>query len=316
MNIESITGKGRLNSLDGNEDAISGRKTINFYLTVDEFKDKNVEEVYLISELSSSNFTITNTLNGKSLSLLLRSTGSLIHIGGTHRFVAEISKSQLQYISHNLLARDLVINWNMEYLGFIGYKNNPNPALGKIVVSNTDWSDTKVSSYDFNNKVWSKISGEERYLISIPNVSSSLFLKVPSEVDDWGDMMKKRADVIVEALKKFEKAENSNDFATIARDLKSVYDKLDEVTKNNSDKLDGLLFNKLFSGPGVNEASKGFMEGIVKIMDGIEKVSNQIGHTATFDKPPKPFTFVGDRETVLTFLFVSALLFSFMEKML
>ena len=80
MNIESITGKGRLISLDGNEEAISGRKTINFYLTVDEFKDKNVEEVYLISELSSSNFTINNTINGKSLSLLLRSTGSWIHI--------------------------------------------------------------------------------------------------------------------------------------------------------------------------------------------------------------------------------------------
>ena len=128
--------------------------------------------------------------------------------------------------------------------------------------------------------------------------------------------MKKRADVIVEALKKFEKAGNSNDFATIARDLKSVYDKLDEVTKNSSDKLDGLLFNKLFSGPGVNEASKGFMDGIIKIMDGIEKVSNQIGHTATLDKPPKPFTFVGDRDTVSTFLFMSELLFSFMAKKL
>ena len=60
MNIESITGRGRLNSLDGNEDAISGIKTINFYLTVDEFKDKNVEEVYLVSELSPSNFTLNN----------------------------------------------------------------------------------------------------------------------------------------------------------------------------------------------------------------------------------------------------------------
>ena len=43
------------------------------------------------------------------------------------------------------------------------------------------------------------------------------------------------------------------------------------------------------------------MESIIKIMGGIEKVSNQIGHRATFDKPPKPFTFVGDKETVSTF---------------
>jgi len=320
IKLKQITARGHLEFLTGIEDVISGKKTINFSLKIDKFLEKNkavdIDKVYLISKLSESEARIINPRNDKILQLAIHSTTSWVDVDNVHSFVAEVNKSQLKYISNNLLTSDLQINWNINWFGFISYKNNVNAFLGKITISNIDRLDAKVSENDFNDKVWSKISGEERYLVNVPNVDISMFLKAPSEVDEWKEMMQQRADNIVKAMEKFEKAKNSDDFVTIARDLKSIYDHLDVVTCNNKDKLDGLLFNKLFSGTGVNEASKGMMEGIIKIMDGLEKISNQIGHTATLGNPPKPFTFVGNKDAVFTFLFITDLLFNFIGRML
>lgn len=304
---------GELQVLTGNKDVTSGRSMINLSLTIDELNREDIEEIYVISELVQPEITISNRKNNKSLSLSIHHYSSRIYVsdGGIESFVANVSKLQLQYIRENLLTSDLVINWNIVWLGFIGYKSNDNPVLGKITISNINRLDDKISMNDFNNMVWSKISGEVRYLVNVPNVDSSMFLKAPSEVVEWKEMMQHRADEIVKAMKHFERATGSGDFVTVARDLKAIYDHLDAVTDNKKDKLDGLLFNKLFSGIGVNEASKGMIEGIIKIMDGLEKISNQIGHTATFGNSPKPFTFVGDKDTVSTFLFITNLLFNF-----
>ncbi|MCW6170844.1 MAG: hypothetical protein LVQ96_06700 [Thermoplasmatales archaeon] len=309
--------EGKLTYLEGIEGIISGRKGIRFCFIIDKFNDVNINEVYLISELQPSSIVLTNKRNNKELKLLLSSINSHITVNQSACFDAEISKPELKYISDNLLGSDLQINWDLNWLGFIGYKLNVNPFLAVVDISNMGRADTKVSMSDFNDNVWSKISGEERYLVNIPNVSSSIFLKVPDEVNEWKNMMSDRAGIVEKAMRKFEVAEKPDDFATIARELKAVFDKLKSVTERNKNPLQGLLFNKLFSGSGVNEASDGMMDGLSKVMEGLEKISNQIGHTATtHDKGTIPFNYVGDRESTMTFLFITALLFNFMGKML
>ena len=220
---------GELQVLTGNKDVTSGRSMINLSLTIDELNREDIEEIYVISELVQPEITISNRKNNKSLSLSIHHYSSRIYVsdGGIESFVANVSKLQLQYIRENLLTSDLVINWNIVWLGFIGYKSNDNPVLGKITISNINRLDDKISMNDFNNMVWSKISGEVRYLVNVPNVDSSMFLKAPSEVVEWKEMMQHRADEIVKAMKHFERATGSGDFVTVARDLKAIYDHLD-----------------------------------------------------------------------------------------
>lgn len=240
--------------------------------------------------------------------------GSWIRTGGNQSFDTEVNKSQPNFLSENLLTGDLRINWDIRGLCIIDYENNPNPVLGRINISNILRADSIVPQNDFNENVWRNISGEDRYLVSIPKVNSSIFQKAPVEVDEWKDMMIDRAKKIDDAMKKFEVAENSNDYATIGRDLKAILDKLDEVTKNDDGILEGVLFNHLFSGSGVNEASKGMMKGLLDIMKGLEKISNQIGHTATLEGTP--FNYIGDRDTAMAFLFITVLLFNYIGIML
>lgn len=307
-----------LYDLKGNYDLASDRREIILNLTIDKFEDGNkssdINRVYLLKEALDSTIKLTNPKTGKSHTMSIEPHGAMVNSHGNSIFVAKLLKNELKNISNELLSDDIVIQWNLDAFGFIEYGDDTvGLQFGRISISNNGRTGSKFSKKDFLEKVWEKISGESRFSFDVVRIDPNTFAKVPDSSKEWREMMTDRSQIIQRALRKFESANSPSDFIGISQDIKSALDKMKEITEKDRVVLEGLLFSKLFSGTGVNAASKDMLEGILKIIQGLYKVANQVGHTAT--NSAIPFTFNGDKETAQDLLYMTAILFNFLAKM-
>ncbi len=323
----SIVNKGKYIDLDGSINRISEEMIIRLNLNIDFNEGRNdnldIERVYVIPNSGRSYLTLKNSNNYKQLMLspVYLDDAAIINKGNAI-FYVKVNPYQLNFISENLLTSDLIVNWNIEWYGVIRYVDKKEMPIERITISNNIYTDTKLSQNEFSTNVWNKITSEKRYLINMPDLNTDIFVKAKNSFDDtalkeWSEMMQDRTSELKNTMHKYEYADNKGGFISIARDIKAILDKLKfntESTNNNQKYLEGLLFNNLFSGAGANRASEGMMQGIMQIFTGLTRISNQIGHLATEDA--KYYSFSGDKDTIMTFLFITDLLFNYIGKRL
>lgn len=318
--IVRIQTVGELYDLTGSCDSMHGKNFLTLNLSIKGFKDLNgetdVTRVYMFKDSSDSNIELSNIKTGKTLRFPIKPLGSAINANGNSIFSTTLNDNELFAISDQLLTSDVRVRWNIIYYGFVEYRgNNTASKLGQISISNYNASIEKCTLSDFAEKVWGKLTGDSRYITEIPTLGKNEFDSLPDNVKEWKEMMNDRSKIVHRAIEKFESSHKQGDYAIIAEEIKSTLDKVKQITESNRSSLEGLLFNKLFTGSGVNTASTGMMEGVIKIVEGLYKVSNQIGHTATNGSNPLPFNFTGEKETTKDFLFITALLIAFLSKM-
>jgi len=319
--------KGKYINLDGNIDKPSEEIIIrlNLYNDFTEGqKGLGIVRVYAIPNSGRSCITLTNMNNSKQLMLSpVYLDDAAINNKRNTVFYVKVNPYELNFIRENLLTSDLVINWHMEWYGFIEHESINRKDFGRITISNINYTDTKLSQNEFYKNIWEKITGEKIYLIDIPDLNPDIFAKVQNNMDgdalkEFFGIIKDRTPELKSTIKRYESADNKGDFISIARNIKAILDKVKFNVKtandNSQEYLEGLLFDNLFSGPGTNRASKGMMDGIIDIFNGITKISNQLGHEATEDA--KYYSFSGDKDTVKTFLFITSLLFDYIGKRL
>jgi hypothetical protein len=314
--LANVTSKGELADLNGRVDKVSGIKTINLNLTIDKFHQKKettgILRVYFFSELSSCQISLKNLKTGNLLVLRTRPGSASINSPGNSLFLAEVNPTQEKFIQDSLLTGDIEVRWNIEFVGLIEYSRPLNNiALGQIFITNESIKPGKVSQGEFLEKIWKGLSSEERFLLNVAKAGINGFSVTEQELTEWHERAVSSAEITWEAVKKLETSTGKIDYVTIARQLKAALDKLSKLTEDHNNVLSEIMFSNLFTGSGHKIASDGMMEGLTKILEGLTKISNQIGHTAT--ENAKPFSYSGDRETTSTFLFITNLLLQYID---
>ena len=330
---ENLIVKTELSSLIGN--SINGNMEIQLNLSIKELNDKissegntTVEGLYIDVNPQVSYLTLQNKkVLGHQIKLRINPGQYWIVKNSNQVFNANINKTNLEYIQENLLGADIQVNWCISGLGFIKQDKNYIIA-GNVDISNPNKTNSFISAHNFSQDVWNKFADGNLYLTEIALKNRDVFDKLPDEYNNWKKYMKEVSQKMGDVLFRAQIADNSNDFTSIARDFKGVVEVLHEnitnkwntnqkqqntQTNNECENLTGYLFNKLFSGCGVQDAAKGMGEGISKIVDGLWKISNQIGHGKTIGKDSKQYSFIGDKNTDLTFIYIAAMLLSYLE---
>lgn len=318
----------KLNTLKGIN--INGNVYLQLNLKIDKFIDdlskdgyKNVCGLYIDINPEESYINLKNKKTSKELNQLIITPGQYwIKENSSEVFKVNINDRIMNCIQKNFLGADIQVNWVISGFGFIK-QNKVYTFIGTISISNIYRTDSFISADQFSQNVWNELTGGNLYLAEISLKNSQIFDNLPSEnYKNWKDNIKTASERMKKLLYDIQKADTLNSFVSIADDFKGTMEvlnnnigkKWDNKNQNNDvcKNLPELLFNKIFSGCGANDASKCMGEGISKIIDGLWKISNQIGHTTT-KKNDKQYTYKGDKNTDTTFIYIAALLLSYIE---
>lgn len=334
--VENLIVKTQLSQLKGN--CTDENMEIQLNLSIKQFIDemsreenKTMEGLYIDVNPQASYLTLQKKEQpGCQIKLRINPGQYWLIRESNQMFNANINKTNMKDIQENFLGADIQVTWCISGLGFI--KQNQNYSIaGNVYISNSNSTDSFISAAQFLQNVWKKFAYGNLYLTEIALKNPDVFDNLPDQYKEWKSNMKKVSQMMNALLLKAHTADNSNDFVSIAHDFKGTIEILHEnitnkwninqkqqnnQTNDGCENLPEYLFNNLFSGFGSNDAAKGMGEGINKIIDGLWKISNQIGHGKTTGKDSKQYSFIGNKYTDMTFIYIAAILLSYIENII
>lgn len=244
------------------------------------------------------------------------------HVGGTAsiKLQAKITPIDIQEISERIGGVDLIVAWSISGWGFLDEEDAKIFGSSLVRIDASDNDGHLFSKKQFIKAILEPMDRFRREFIEITSPSAISISRTPQELKILVSLLNDRSIFLQDALKKFDQATNSREYAAAIGDVRRALGAMEKQLRS----IKGQIAEKLFlemdivTGEGAEQQSRAIVDQLLGIIGGLEGIASGLGiHLETKErKLPKPYIPNPDNHDAKYIILMSMLTLSYLSERL